>query len=797
MQGTVEQRSCALCSLDLGSKPIVEDDRAFCCPGCHAVYNILSRKGELSNFEEAPLFQQAVQSGLISNPELLNKLRERSQKESQERQKLYLEITDLWCPSCAQVIRWVIQQDRGVHSCVVDYATDLAAIEYDPLVIGKDQIKQRILSLGYTPVSFEDRPENGVPKSLYFRLFIALFCSMNIMMFSYPVYASFFDTDYASLVPLFGWLAFFTSLPVVTYCIYPLIKRFINAFTLGFFGMETLVVMAVSAAFGFSTYQLLRGEHHLYFDSMAVIVAFVLLGKVIESRAKFSAKESLFRLTRSLPKRGRKRFADGSEAFVPLKEIQSGDQMVALTGEKIVLDGVVVEGEGSIDESLMTGESIPVHKTVKAGLLGGTLLIRGRLVYKVTATSEETVLQQIVNTVEEDISHKSKQVRLVDLLARWFVPVVCVVALLGGIHAWWGFDPASNYTLIETILLRMVSVLLISCPCAIGIAAPLAESHLMNGLANLGAVVRNRSCLSYLGKESSIVFDKTGTITEGTFHIISGLEDLSRDQKSILKGLASQSIHPISLAISEAIQEPPALIVRTEEHAGRGLLGFYNGKLYTLGSENFLREREILPSKKSDLKKGDVLSSNVFFAEENQCLSAISLGDSIRPEAKRMIDLLDTETFMLSGDASQSVEQVAKQCGFTRWEQGCSPLEKRDQIDRLRREGKVVAMLGDGINDAPALTAAHIGISVVNATDVSIQVSDILLTTDSLAVIPKIRKLAIKGRRILTQNLFWAFIYNVIGIGLAASGLLSPIYSAVAMVSSSIIVLFNAQRLQK
>lgn len=568
--------------------------------------------------------------------------------------------------------------------------------------------------------------------------------------------------------------------------------------------MELLVGISVFAAFCFSIQELFSGGTRVYFDSMSIIIAFVLLGKIIEARAKFSAKESLLRLSRSTPQRGRKRFEEEIQKsntavsrFVLVKEINVGDVVITYTGERVVLDGVVVEGMGACDESLMTGEAIPVAKGEGSPVLAGTILVQGSIAYRVTSDAEQTALHKIIEMVEGDIGHKSLYVRSADKIVRWFVPVVITLAFISGL-AYWTFPNSEDLFPLETAWLRVLSVLLISCPCAIGIAAPVAESYLLNGLAALGAIVRNRGCLAHLGKESVFVFDKTGTVTEGRFALHCRLDFLNERDKSALYSLARHSLHPVAVGIAAGLAGDCRLlpVEKVEEMPGYGMQGIVDNCRYSLGSARFMQLQGIsVLSGSQRTVDEEPLSTHAYLARDGICLGRLSLSDKVRKEMKELlISLKPVPAILLSGDAEAVVQSVAKLCGFDEWHALRSPLEKREFIDTKRKEGKVVCMIGDGINDAPALTAANVGISVVSATDMSIQVSDILLTTDKLSTLLKIRQLAKKGEKIIRQNLFWAFFYNVIGIFLAMFGWLSPIFAAFAMSVSSITVLFNAQR---
>lgn len=784
MEGVSE--FCALCSIQLNQYPIVDGKHRFCCSGCQAVYQILSSKKQLNNFFTSPVFKQALKSGLISNPSLLDEIRNKKENlGSQTTSKYHLEISDMWCPSCAEVIRLILLQENGVVNCLIDYATDLAAIEFLPEKISKDKIQQIIASLGYQAHSLENAENKKVNLDLYLRFGVAAFCSLNAMMFAYPLYSTYFDDQAHEDGKIFAWLSFFSAIPVLTYCLWPILKRFINSLKFGMLGMEALVMLGVASAFGLSVYELSIDSNQVYFDSMTVIVTFVLLGKIIENKAKFSSKETLFRLHRSLPRRARKIFPDGNVEFVSTKEIKIGDLLEVYAGEKIILDGEVVEGRGTCDESLMTGEALPIHKQTKSILMAGSILQQGRLVFKVTREINESTLSQIINIVEQDLAHKSNYSRAIDRIIPWFVPLVLFIALLTASTFFWGH---------ELGLLNAVSVLLIACPCAIGIAAPLAESQVLQKLADQGVIIRNRGCLALMNRVTTFVFDKTGTVTEGQFRILEGIEKLSKQELEILKTITRPSNHLICKAIYQSLKADCIQFENIEESPSKGMKGIFKDQTALLGSSLFFNEQGIKILEEDECHKSDGVNTYVYFSPDSQKIFPLRLGDSIRPEVSKVIKDLQCPTVLLSGDRKLTVESVAHACGFDEFLFQMAPLQKRDYIENLRNR-QVVCMVGDGINDAPALTAAHVGISVVSASDISIQVSDILLTTHRLSVLPTMLKLIVRGQKILRQNLFWAFFYNAIGIFLAICGLLTPIFAAFAMTISSLMVVFNSKRL--
>ncbi len=773
---------CALCDFDLPKHPVIDGDFSFCCSGCHAVYQVLQSQNQVDSFEDHPVFKQALEAGLISNPDLLHSLRKKKLDVSEDEiHKLHLEVEGLWCPSCAQLIKLILMQEKGVRQCVVDYSTDLASIEYAPRYLSKEKIFSIIKSLGYHAERLQDARGVSVSRALYYRLGIAAFFALNIMMLSYPIYASHYGAAGGSdYITLFAWLSAGASLPVVFYSAWPILCRFYHSVKYGIMGMETLVVIGVATAFFLSFYELLNGGTKVYFDSMCMLIFFVLLGKVIESKAKFSAKDSLLQLTRALPRRGRR----DDMSFVPIKDFKEGDVCVAIAGETCVLDGFVVKGEGACDESLMTGESIPIPKKNGDKILAGTLLQSGNIHYQVSRSSETTALQKIIEMVEQDIGQNVSLTPIVDRIVKRFVPAVLLLTVfVAAIKLLLGY-PSTE------VLLQAISILLISCPCAIGIAAPLAESRLLNSFAKLGVIVRNRCVLPFLGKEDVLFFDKTGTITEGHFTVISGLEQLSSEDQRILKTMTMHSNHPISLAVAAELEVEPCTLEYIEELVGKGIRAFDDDQKYLFGSETLMKEEGYFTNCQSDL-------TLVFFTRGNKEPYPLVLGDRIREDAKDLIQAFSNKhTVLLSGDREAIVANVAKTCAFKEAYALQTPLDKREKVEEAKRMGKIVMVVGDGINDAPALTASHVGISVVTASDISIQVSDILLTTERLSVLPKMSKLGSKGQRIIKLNLFWAFCYNIIGIGLAVYGVLSPLFAALAMVLSSLIVIFNTLRLK-
>lgn len=780
--GIQDENLCALCKNTRLSSWLSDEGNHFCCHGCLAVYNILKTKGELDQGVLHPLVKTAISFGLINNEELISK----DQKDSRlETIKLYLDIEGLWCPSCAEIICLVLNKLKGVAKCTVDFTTDLAFIEYHPLHISRDQILEQISSLGYIPGLIEDEEKKKKAPKLKFQLAFAAFLSINLMMLSSPIYVSYFLPGSEDYGYLFALLSLIFAIPAFLIAI-PILKRALQQVRFGFIGMEALVTIGFFTAFILSCLNLFKGSYHVYFDSMSVVLAFVFLGKSIESEAKFSAKESLLKLMRATPKRARKRFSDGRAEFVPIKEIEIGDIVLAHTGEKIALDGEVIEGEASVDESLMTGEARPVLKNVGSKVIGGTLIQGGYFAFKVL--EKVGALQKIVDAIEEDLHKKREHGKIIDTISELFVPIVFFIAL--------GAFFMGALTSLSSGFDRMLSVILISCPCAIGIAVPMVESSLLTALSRLGVIVRNRRALSLMESVDIFLFDKTGTITEGKFEVVQGLDQFTKEERALIKSAARSSLHPLALAITRAIAEKPVEMLSAKEIAGLGIeSGFLNTNLF-MGSREFLRLKgiDIFAEEKTGAIVTEVCIAIVTKTGIKKAI--LILDDQVKKEASELIkQLKPLKTVLISGDGESTVSLVAGECGFDEWRARYNPLEKRAFVEALQKKGHVVAMVGDGINDAPSLTLADIGISVVSASDISMHVSDMLLTRTSLLTIDEMRKVLKRGKKIIRQNLFWAFFYNILGILMAFLGLLLPLYAAFAMAASSLICVFNAKRI--
>jgi Cu+-exporting ATPase len=544
--------------------------------------------------------------------------------------------------------------------------------------------------------------------------------------------------------------------------------------------MDLLVALGTSAAWGLSSWMLVSGhQDHLYYDSSAVVIALVLLGKWLEARAKRQAGKAIRALSALRPETARVR-RDGADQEIPLTKLRLGDLVVVKPGERIAVDGVVTEGDSEADEALLTGEPMPVVKSVSDKVIGGSVNGEGLLVVKTTALGAESTLSRIVRLVESAQMAKAPLQKLADKVSAWFVPAVLVLAVLT--FAGWLLAGAG----LTTAAIDAVAVLVIACPCALGLATPAAMMAGTGVAARAGILVRDVGALETAHKTDLVVFDKTGTLTAGEPMVTGTPRD---DVLAIAAAIQTGSTHPLAKAVlraAEGLAVPAAIGHRSLN--GRGAMATIDGRDYRLGNRKMLEEL--------GLSIEETPSGTASWLTDGQrILGRLDFADPVKPTAAQAIarlKALGIESALLTGDNAASAQAVAGELGIDRIFADLLPQDKASIVEKLRREGHVVAMVGDGVNDAPALAAADVGIALSSGTDVAMEAAGLtLMRPDPLLVIDALtlsRRITAKIR----QNLFWAFAYNVIGIPLAALGYLSPMIAGAAMAFSSVSVVANA-----
>lgn len=619
-----------------------------------------------------------------------------------------------------------------------------------------------------------------------------------------------------------AWLELLLASPVVLWGGWPFFQRGWASIVNRSANMFTLIAMGTGVAYFYSliatlapgifpaSFRDMGGRRPaVYFESAAAIVTLVLLGQVLELRARGKTGAAIRALLDLAPRTARV-LRNGTEQDIPLDQVQAGDRLRVRPGEKIPVDGVVLEGRSSVDESMITGESVPVMKTEGAGVIGATMNGSGSFIMRAERVGSETLLAQIVRMVSQAQRSRAPIQRLADKVAGWFVPAVIAIAVITFI-AWALFGPEPRFA---HAIVNAVAVLIIACPCALGLATPMAIMVGTGRGAHAGVLIKNAEALETLEKVNTLIVDKTGTLTEGkprvvSVHPASGLSESELLQ--LLASLEQGSEHPLASAILNAAKERGFVLAAVTDfhaHPGKGIRGRIQGKTVLAGTEQFLAESNIdltpLLAKADELRSH---SQTVIFVEvDGKVAGVIAVADPIKPSTPKALSQLQEEglrVVMLTGDGKGTATAVARELGIDQFEAEVLPDHKRDVVARLQQQGRVVAMAGDGINDAPALAQADVGIAMGTGTDVAIESAGITLVKGDLAGIIRARKLSRATMKNIRQNLFFAFIYNAIGVPIAAGILypffgilLSPIFAAAAMSFSSVSVITNSLRLK-
>jgi Cu+-exporting ATPase len=620
------------------------------------------------------------------------------------------------------------------------------------------------------------------------------------------------------------WIEFALATPVVLWGGWPFFQRFWESLVNRSPNMFTLIGLGTGAAYLDSviatifpqvfppSFRDMQGAVPIYFEAAAIITTLVLLGQVLELRARQRTSGAIRALLNLAPQQAHRIAADGSEVDIPLSEVQRGDRLRVRPGERIPVDGAILEGASAVDESMVTGEAMPVEKTVGDKVIGGTLNASGSFVMEAERVGSETVLAQIVKLVSEAQRSRAPMQRLADRVAAYFVPAVVAIAVLAFL-GWFLFGPEPRFAYG---LVAAVSVLIIACPCALGLATPMSIMVAVGRGAHVGVLIRNAEALETLAKVDTLVVDKTGTLTEGK-PFVTGIKvfagsDFSEDSLlSIAASLERLSEHPLARAIvSAALERRLPLAAASEFRAtpGRGVEGFVSGKRMLSGTAIFLREHGVdIPAEQgADSQRDSSTATPVCVAVDSRTVGMIVLSDRIKastPDAIRALQADGMHIVLLTGDRRAVADEVARELGIKEVEAEVQPQQKAEIVKRLREQGRIVAMAGDGINDAPALAAADVGIAMGTGTDVAIESAGITLLKGDLRGIVRARRLSRATIGNIRQNLGFAFLYNTLGIPIAAGvfypffhWLLSPMIASAAMSFSSVSVIANALRLR-
>ena len=703
-------------------------------------------------------------------------------------------VMGMHCAACANNVEKIVKKQEGVEDASVNLAAAVLTVDFNSDVVSPEQLKDAVMKIGFDLIIDEDNSmeeqeeaEHSYYEQLQRKTVVA-------WIFALPVaFMGMFFMDF----PGINWWMLVLSLPVLFYSGHAF---YVNAwkqakhFTSN---MDTLVALSTSIAFLFSLFNTLyprfwyeQGlEPHVYYEAATVIIAFVLVGKLMEEKAKGKTSMAIRKLMGLQPKTARI-LRDGKEEDILISELKKGDKVSVRPGERVPVDGLIVEGDTFIDESMISGEPIPVEKKLNDKVLAGTINQNGAFVMSAEKVGRETVLAQIIRMVQEAQGSKAPVQRIVDKVTAVFVPTVLAIAILTFI-VWMIVGGVDDFSYA---MLSAVSVLVIACPCALGLATPTA---LMVGIgkgAEAHILIKDAVALEQMRKVDTVVLDKTGTVTEGRPTVTGWLHDAGwvNEHKGILYAAELKSEHPLALAIVEELKKDgnkPAIIDSFESRTGRGIVVTRGAKV-----------SDLLKSMVEEYERSG--KSLVYFGEESTLLAVIVISDKVKPTSIQAVKQMQAEgkyVVLLTGDGHLTAQNVAGEINANRFIAEALPDDKENVIKELQREGRVVAMVGDGINDSQALARADVSIAMGKGTDIAMDVAMVTLMTSDLLLLPKAFKLSRKTVRLIHQNLFWAFIYNLIGIPIAA-GILFPMYgillnpmiASAAMACSSVSVVLNS-----
>ena len=744
------------------------------------------------------------------------KPKEKPSQKMGKTQKQSFPVTGMTCASCASSVESILTHTEGVAKASVNFANSSVLVEYKDS-LSSEKLRKALQSVGYDLIIDAENPaeaQQELQEKHYQEVKSRTIWAAN---FTLPVFT--LGMFYMDWVPG-KWISLAFTFPVLFW-----FGRsfFINAFKQAKYGkanMDTLVALSTGIAFIFSLFNTLypefwynRGVHpHVYYEAATVIITFISLGKVLEEKAKSNTSSAIKKLMGLQPKT-LKVIMDGEEVEMPISSVQKGYTILVRPGEKIPVDGEVAEGSSFVDESMITGEPIPVEKTKGEKVFAGTVNQKGSIRFKAEKVAGETLLAQIIKMVQEAQGSKAPVQKLVDKIAGIFVPVVMGISIVTFI-TWMLVGGDNAFT---QALLTSVAVLVIACPCALGLATPTAIMVGVGKGAENNILIKDAESLELGHKVNAVVLDKTGTITEGkpvVTDILWEEDHQSEKLKSILMAMESQSEHPLAEAVVQKLKEEgvkSASVSQFNSITGRGVEAMDADSIimYYVGNQKLIKENNITIS--DDLnEKAKFLREEaktvIFFANQDQALAVLAIADKIKETSKKAIETLQSrniDVYMLTGDNKQTAAAVAKQVGLQHFKAEVLPSDKADFVKELQAKGMIVAMVGDGINDSHALAQADVSIAMGHGSDIAMDVAKITLITSDLQSIPKALNLSRKTVLGIRQNLFWAFIYNIIGIPIAAGllypingFLLDPMIAGMAMAFSSVSVVANSLRLK-
>lgn len=797
------EQSCSHCGIGFRWKAIgssMDDGQnIFCCRGCQGAYRMICDAGlgtfyqrserstptvaesTTSSYTETDLLQHIVSEGDLCRIDIL--------------------VSGITCPSCVWLLERMLGRVPGVEHVSISYSGGIASLRFDHERVVPLELFSVIARLGYSPRPYStDQSEKEARRErddLLLRFGTALFLTMQLMAYSYALYAGYFQGMGEGMKQLLQYVSLLVTTPVVFYSGWPFIVGAWRSLKTAAPGMDLLIAMGALSAWFYSVWALFSGQE-TYFESAATIVTFVLIGRLLELSVRRRAMSGISALYGAAPQRATV-VGDGGSRLVDVEEVRPGELLLVRQGERFPVDCLIVEGETEVDQSLATGESQPVLLVCGDDVRSGCVNVSAPVTVQALRPAGQSYLMRVASLVQMAQAGKPKLQQLADRVSGWFVPAVILLALLDCAGRLLYFGASTGAAIMSAL-----SIVLIACPCAMGLAVPAAVLAACSRSASLGIILRGGDVIERLGSIDSALFDKTGTITCGRPSVMQ-LDTYSDHAGSVVLQAAAtveeQASHPLARAIvqhaaEQGYQPEPCREFRSVP--GRGISGILpNGARVLCGSQSFLLEQGI--SAEID-RQFDISAIAVLIAIDGRLAGRFVLSDQLREGARAVISGLAAEQMdirLISGDHQATVDRIAAEIGVSSAQGGMTPDQKLVYVTELQQRGRRVLMVGDGVNDAPALAAATVSCSLSGSSDIALENADVIITGDDLSRIATAYRISRATMTIIKQNLAWAFVYNIIGIPLAMTGLLTPVYAAVAMTASSLLVSLNSLRLMR
>jgi len=794
------------------SVEINNEEQPMCCIGCQSVAQVIVDNG-LTDFynhrttkstkpsdlipAELQIYDNdALQESFVSfaNEEQDGSIREAS-----------LILEGIVCAACVWLNERNVKRLEGVIDFRVNYSTHRASLKWDNTKIKLSDVLKAIADTGYNAHPFDpgrlDTLHQKEKSAALRRIALAGMGMMQVMMPAIAIYLGENSDMTDSMLHFLRWISLIITTPVVLYSSRVFFTSAWRDLKRGVFGMDVPVSLAIGSAYIASVWATLTNSGEVYFDSVVMFTFFLLLGRFLEMGARHKAGQVADALVRLLPQTATRLEKDAkgndTQTIIAASELALGDRVLIKPGETIPADGSVIEGTSSANESVLTGESMPRQKTVGDALIGGSVNVESPLTMQVDKLGDSTMLSSIIRLLDRAQSEKPNLAKFADRSAGWFVLLLLGIAV-AVFATWWFIDPSRAFWVA-------LSVLVITCPCALSLATPAALTAATGNLTEQGVLATRGHALETLAKITHIIFDKTGTLTYGRLKVVKTQvlsDDLSENECSALaSGLEASSEHPIAQAIQQLSSKPKSFVQLSAE-SGRGVEGKLDNKAYRIGTQSYVAELagdENL-NLNNDKNEAALLETTIYLGKKNQWLAVFDLQDEIRKEAKQSIEKLQAmgiKVSLLSGDNPQAVKVVSQALGIESASAELLPADKLAKVQQYQSQGEVVAMIGDGVNDAPVLAAADVSIAMGSGSQLAQASADMILLSENLAQLPSSIQLSKRMQSIIHQNFAWAIVYNLVAIPLAAMGWVLPWMAAIGMSMSSLVVVLNALRLKK